>query len=77
MLKPITLEVVGPQKIVCEGCEERIENALKTLAGVKKVRAQSRNQRIEVLLDTALVEPTALLQKLSTAGYHARMAQAA
>ena len=77
MLKPITLEVIGAQKIVCEGCEERVENALKTLAGVRKVRAQSRNQRVEVLLDTAVVEPAALVEKLGTVGYQVRLAQAA
>lgn len=77
MLKPITLEVVGEQKIACEGCEERIENALKTVAGVSKVRAHSRNQRVEVLVDTAVLEPSALVDKLNQAGYQARLAQAA
>ena len=77
MLKPITLEVFGPQQIVCEGCEERVETALKTLAGVKKVRASSRNQRIEVLLDTAVVEPAIGVEKLGAAGFQARFSQAA
>ena len=77
MLKPIILEVVGPQQIVCEGCQERVESALKTLNGVKKVRASSRNQRVEVLLDTALVKPAAVVQKLGAAGFQARVASAA
>jgi hypothetical protein len=34
MLKSITLEVTGDQKLVCEGCEERVEHVLKILEGV-------------------------------------------
>lgn len=77
MFKAINLEVIGDQKIVCEGCEERIEKVLKAVPGVDKVRARARNQRIEVLLDTAVVEPTALVERLSQAGYEARVANAA
>ena len=72
MFKSITFEVVGDRKIACEGCEERIEDLLKTLQGVGKVRAHARHQRIEVLLDTAVLEPAAIAESLSKAGYQTR-----
>jgi len=72
MLKPITFEVVGPQQIVCEGCVERVETALKTLAGVKKARANARNQRVEVLLDTSMIKPDAVVEKLGAVGFQTR-----
>jgi copper chaperone len=73
MFKSITYEVVGDQKIVCEGCEQRIEGLLKALQGVGKVRAHARSQRIEVLLDTAVLEPSAIAESLSKAGYQTRI----
>lgn len=72
MLKSITFEVTGGQKIHCQGCEERIESALKKLPGINKVRADARNQRIDVLLDTSVVEPSSVIEKLSHAGYEAK-----
>lgn len=73
MFKSITLEVVGDQRIVCEGCEQRIESLLKALQGVGKVRAQARNQRIEVLFDTATLDFATIAQRLSEAGYETRV----
>ena len=73
MLKSITFEVIGDQRIVCEGCEERIEGLLKSLEGVDKVRAKSRNQRVEVLFDASVLEPTAIAERLGKAGYETRV----
>ena len=72
MFKSITFEVVGDHKIACEGCEQHIEGLLKALQGVGKVCAHARNQRIEVLLDTAVLEPSAVAERLSKAGYETR-----
>ncbi|MCA1660306.1 MAG: cation transporter, partial [Verrucomicrobiaceae bacterium] len=47
MFKSVTFEVIGDSQLICEGCEERVENVLKSLEGVGKVRANARNQRIE------------------------------
>ena len=69
MFKTITLEVIGDQRIVCEGCEQRIEGLLKAMQGVGKVRARAGNQRIEVLFDTATLDATTIAQRLSEAGY--------
>lgn len=69
MLKSVTFEVVGSQKLTCEGCEQRVERMLKGLPGVDQVRAHSRNQRVEVLFDTAVLEPSSIAERLRAAGY--------
>jgi len=74
MFKTITFEVIGDQRLVCEGCEQRIESLLKALQGVGKVRAQARKQRIEVLFDAAVLEATAIAERLGEAGYETRVA---
>lgn len=73
MFKSISFEVIGEQQMVCEGCEQRVERALKALPGVEKVRAQARKQRIEVLFDAAAIEADALAQRLRDAGYETRV----
>ena len=73
MFKSITFVLVGDQKIVCEGCEQRVERLLKALQGVGQVRAQARNQRIEVLFDRAVLEATAIAECLGKAGYETRV----
>ncbi len=72
MFKSITFDVIGDQKLHCESCERRVERLLKGLEGVSKVRAQARNQSIEVLYDTAALEPAAIADRLSAAGYQTR-----
>lgn len=73
MLKSITFEVVGDQQLTCEGCEQRVERFLKTLQGIRQVRAQARNQQIEVLYDAALLEADAITKRLGEIGYHTRV----
>ena len=73
MLKSITFEVVGDQRLVCEGCEVLVEGLLKGLQGVSKVRAQARKQRIEVLFDASGLEATAIAERLGQAGYETRV----
>ncbi len=73
MFKSVTFEVIGDQQIVCEGCEQRIENLLRTLPGVGKVRAHARKQRIDVLFDTATLDARTIVQRLSEAGYETRV----
>jgi copper chaperone len=73
MFKSITFEVIGNQRLVCESCERRVERLLKALQGVGQVRAQSHNQRIEVLFDTATLEATAIAERLGKAGYETRV----
>jgi copper chaperone len=77
MFKSITFEVIGDQRLVCESCERRVERMLKALPGVDQVRAQARNQLIEVLFDTAAFEATAIADRLRTAGYQTRVGSSA
>ncbi|WP_447974464.1 heavy-metal-associated domain-containing protein [Nitrospira sp. Kam-Ns4a] len=74
MLKSITFEVVGNQRLTCEGCEQRVERLLKTLEGVRQIRAQARSQQIEVLYDAALLGAHAIAARLGAAGYQTRVA---
>lgn len=73
MFKSITFEVIGDQRLVCEGCEERVEHVLKGVQGVGQVRAQARNQRIEVLFDTAVLDANAIAERLGKTGYQTRV----
>ena len=73
-MKSVTFEIIGDKTLVCEGCEERVENALKTLQGVRKVRAQSRNQQIHVLFDsTILADDNTIAERIDKAGYQTRI----
>lgn len=72
MFKSITFEVIGDQKLVCEGCQERLEHAVKTLQGVGQVRAKASNQRIEVLFDAAKLDADAIAERIAKTGYQTR-----
>ncbi|MDQ3666885.1 MAG: heavy-metal-associated domain-containing protein [Acidobacteriota bacterium] len=72
MYKSVTFEVIGDQRLHCESCENRVTRLLKGVEGVSKVRAQSSNQRIEVLFDNALLDDAAIAQRLRAAGYETR-----
>lgn len=74
MFKSATFEVIGDQRLACEGCEQRVERLLKAVPGVGKVRAQARNQRIEVLYDTAALDVAAIAERIGKAGYQTRVA---
>lgn len=73
MLKSMTFEVIGDQRLVCEGCERRVEQLLKTMEGVARVRAQAQGQRIDVLFDAALLDAKAIADGLAKAGYQTRV----
>lgn len=73
MLKSITLEVIGKQQLVCEGCEQRVKQMLKTLDGVAQVQAKAHNQRIEVLFDTAKLDAAAIAERISKTGYQSKL----
>ena len=73
MFKSITFEVVGDNKLVCEGCQERVEHVLKTLEGVGQARAHARNQHIEVLFDAAKLNTDAIAERIREAGYQTKI----
>ncbi|MBA3356086.1 MAG: heavy-metal-associated domain-containing protein [Pyrinomonadaceae bacterium] len=72
MYKSVTFEVIGDQRLHCESCENRVTRLLKGMEGVSKVRAQAGNQRIEVLVDNAVLDDAAIAKRLSAAGYQTR-----
>jgi copper chaperone len=74
MLKSMTFEVVGEQRLHCASCEQRVTRLLKTLEGVGQVRALAETQRIDVLFDAGVVEPRAIAERLSEAGYETTVA---
>lgn len=73
MLKSVTFEVAGEQQLHSECCEQRLKRLLKGLQGVAQVRAQAKNQQIEVLFDPAVLEPAAIIERLSSAGHETRI----
>ena len=74
MFRSVRFEVIGEQRLHCEACEQRVARLLKTLQGVGQVCAQAENQRIDVLFDTAVLEPGSIAERLSDAGYETRVA---
>ncbi|MDQ6892742.1 MAG: heavy-metal-associated domain-containing protein [Acidobacteriota bacterium] len=73
MLKSVSFEVIGDQKLHCESCEHRVERALKPVPGISQVRAHARNQRIDVLFDTAVLDPGAIAERIGQVGYETRI----
>lgn len=73
MSKSITFEVIGDQWLHCESCEQRVERLLRGLEGVREVRAEAHNQRVDVLFDTAMLDAAAIVERLGKAGYETRV----
>lgn len=73
MFKSVAFEIVGPLKLACEGCEQRVLRLLKALPGVGQVHAAARTQRVEVLFDSAHLTPRAIGEHLLVAGYETKV----
>lgn len=69
MMRSLIFEVVGDQRLHCESCELRVKRLLKGVPGVNAVKANSRDQRIEVLFDPTVLNAAAIAERLRTAGY--------
>lgn len=74
-MKSVVFEIVGEQRMHCEGCQERVEDMLREMQGVRKVRAEARKQRVEVLFDSTKVQLTSIADRLREAGYETKDAQ--
>jgi copper chaperone len=74
MLKSVTFEVTGEQRLNCEACEQRVARLLKTVEGVGQVRAQADRQHIDVLFDAVVLDPALIAERLSEAGYETKVA---
>jgi len=60
---------VQDNAIHCSGCESRIEQVLKRLPGVMKVRADHRSQKVSLAIDADKTPPGEVKRKLESAGY--------
>ena len=54
-MKEIEITVKG---MVCEGCEKRVENALKNRKEIKKVTASHQEGKVTILLKKEIPEET-------------------
>lgn len=61
--------VVGEEKLHCEGCEQRVDRALKRLDGIWEVEASHRSQHIEVEYDPGQVGEEEIRERLDLLGY--------
>ncbi len=61
--------ITGEQKIHCEGCEQRIDRALRRISGVSSVEASAESQRVVVEMDPERVGPEQVRERLDLLGY--------
>ena len=65
VMKEIVFNVDG---MMCTGCENRIQNALKTIKGVKEVKASHTDKKVVVTLKQE-VDEEILKEKIVDLGY--------
>lgn len=65
MMKEMILKVNG---MVCEGCENRVQNAIKSVKGVKKVVASHVAGNVTVLAKENVTE-TQIKEKIENIGF--------
>jgi len=75
-MSELSFKIVGEQPIHCEGCEQRITNALKRLEGVREVRADHRTQEVRVAVDPARLDAERVRAKLGQIGFEAEPQEA-
>ena len=64
-MKEVTINVKG---MVCNGCENRIKNALKTIEGVENVSANHNTGIVSITLNNE-VEKNVLEEKIEDIGF--------
>jgi copper chaperone len=50
-----------------------VERAIKVQQGIQKVRANARNQLIEVLFDAATIDAAVIAKQISKVGYQTKI----
>jgi len=55
--------------MVCEGCAEKIDRALRSIVGVREMRANVRHQRIRVRYEPTKVDPERIKSAVNQAGF--------
>jgi copper chaperone CopZ len=64
--KTLTLQVEG---MTCTGCEATIENKIKGLQGVSKVKADHKKGLTQIEFDSSKVEKPAFIDAIKSTGY--------
>ncbi|MBQ2938094.1 MAG: heavy-metal-associated domain-containing protein [Clostridia bacterium] len=67
-MKEIIIKVEG---MVCNGCENRVQNALKTIKGVENVVANHTNGTVTVVSSNEVEENT-LKEKIEDIGFEVK-----
>lgn len=67
-MKEIKLNVEG---MVCEGCEKRVENALKTINGVNEVIAKHESGIVTIKADNE-IEKNVIEEKIEDLGFEVK-----
>ena len=67
-MKELIFNVEG---MVCNGCENRVQNALKTIEGVEEVIANHENGTVKVTLNKEVDENT-IKEKIEDIGFEVK-----
>ncbi len=67
-MKELIFNVEG---MVCNGCENRVQNALKTIDGVEEVIANHENGTVKVTLNKEVDEKT-IKEKIEDIGFEVK-----
>lgn len=69
MTSTVEFTVTGDVKLHCASCEQRVERALRRVAGVQDVKASVATQQVVATIDADQVAPKQIEQKLTELGY--------
>lgn len=67
-MKELIFNVEG---MVCNGCENRVQNALKTIDGIEEVTANHENGTVKVTLNKEVDEDT-IKEKIEDIGFEVK-----
>lgn len=64
-MKELNLNVKG---MMCEGCENRVQNAIKNIEGVESVKADHTTGKVKVVLNKD-IEKDVIVELINDIGY--------
>ncbi len=68
-MKEIIIKVEG---MVCGGCENRVQNAVKTIKGIKNVVANYKEETVSILAKES-VNIREIIEKIETIGFKVKL----
>lgn len=60
--------IIKIEGMVCSGCENRVQNALKTMEGIEEVVANHKNGTVTITSKNE-VEKSAMMEKIKDLGF--------